>query len=64
MCLCISFHTKKTRINIEDLVITIVLLVIVTQQRGILSPPQILLEPALALGINVTSSAEQAEKDG
>lgn len=45
------------------LVVAVVLIVVVAQQRGILSPAQILLEPALTLRVDVAAATDQAEQD-
>lgn len=44
------------------LVVAFVLFVIFSQQRRVLSPSQVLLQPALALRIHITLPTEQAEK--
>lgn len=44
------------------LIITIILLLIIAQQRRILSTPQILLQPALALRVYISLAAEQTKE--
>jgi hypothetical protein len=46
------------------LLVVAVVLVIVTEKSGVLSTPEILLETALGLGVNVALTAEHREKNG
>jgi hypothetical protein len=59
--LCIA-HIPS-RASHFKLIVAVIFLVIITKQRGILSPPQVLLQPSLALRIDVTLSSKQAEQD-
>ena len=46
------------------LVVAVVLVVVVAQERGVLPAPEVLFQAAFGLGIDVASAAEEGKKYG